>query len=956
MLTRRTVILPVLAAPLLLAQINIQGCLPSLGGGGGNNGGAVFNLPPTVIISADVTRGVAPLTVKFDSSASTDDGVIVTRQWNFGDNQSSPEIAPTHTFQTTGQFKVTLTLTDDRGASAAKSVTISVTERPVPVFLVDRTAAESAPAVFNFDGSQSFDPDGTITSYQWDFDDGSRELLPVVSHTFASPGTFQVKLTVTDNTGVTANTSRIIEVGIPRPTISFRSPASDLENIVASLDSPLWVHATYNVTADVPYNIRVGLDGDNDQCEAQSALFTAETGAEVFRMPGHTAPVRSVAFSPDRNYIISSGDDGTTRVHNAANGNLIASYSGLGGTISSSAVSADSTAFVVGTSDRNVVLRNLVNGTLLGQFAGHTGSVNGVAINTSGNRIVSGDNDGIAIVWDVPSVSQVQTLTGHTAAVNSVAFSTANQAIVVTGSDDQTAKIWNATTGALLLTLAPVFQNGQLVSGHSNSVTSVAFSPDGTRVATASVDRTAKLWDTATGAEILTFTGHNDRLTSVAFSPDGTQVITGSGDGTARIWSVATGAQVRALQPCASSISSVAFSPDGTQVLLGVAAGNDIQLDTDPPTGNDVNLRVPQAYSLAGATAGRQYFLWAELDTDRTTPVRTYATATVSVIPPYTSGIDDFTPRIPLVNDQAAVVVEPRPTRQVFDLGPLREGDRLNIAPMIVPGYSANYGETGDYAVLILDADQKMFALYDNSRMFFTPNSRPTLGHNSSKYLVVVDGGLGLRIGVSRGEGIRKRSQRVFIDYRAAQIAVGGQPPQNIDAFNASDLNGSWGSAETSQIKAAIRATIDSFFAPYNLTVSTSDDGGIEPPFNTMYVTSFGEAFDYTPYGIVDFIDPRNETQTGKIQVDAAKILDDFGGLSATDLGNAIGRVAVQQISFMLGLRKTTGISDVMAENASPIDGALSFQAAPISSSEMPNGAIGTQDAPLLLTELLGTR
>src|SRR4029077_14165622 len=79
--------------------------------------------------------------------------------------------------------------------------------------------------------------------------------------------------------------------------------------------------------------------------------------------------------------------------------------------------------------------------------------------------------------------------------------------------------------------------------GHTDRVTSVAFSPDGTRILTGSVDNTARLWDAATGTAVATLAGHTDAVRAVALSPDGTRVLTGSGDSTARLWSVFKSAQ-----------------------------------------------------------------------------------------------------------------------------------------------------------------------------------------------------------------------------------------------------------------------------------------------------------------------------------------------------------------------------------------------------------------------------
>jgi WD40 repeat protein/uncharacterized caspase-like protein len=146
---------------------------------------------------------------------------------------------------------------------------------------------------------------------------------------------------------------------------------------------------------------------------------------------------------------------------------------------------------------------------------------------------------------------------GHSDTVNSVAFSPDGN-MVLTGGDT-TARLWNAQTAQLLRTF----------SGHELAVDSVAFSRDGKAVLSGSEDGTARLWDSQTGRLVRTFSGYNGPVTSVSFSPDGETILTGSYYNTAKLWSAQTGQLLHTLAGHQDRISSVAFSPDGKTVLTG---------------------------------------------------------------------------------------------------------------------------------------------------------------------------------------------------------------------------------------------------------------------------------------------------------------------------------------------------------------------------------------------------
>ncbi|KAJ9139419.1 WD40 repeat-like protein [Pleurostoma richardsiae] len=150
----------------------------------------------------------------------------------------------------------------------------------------------------------------------------------------------------------------------------------------------------------------------------------------------------------------------------------------------------------------------------------------------------------------------LQTLMGHSKGIESVAFSPDGTKIA-SGSADKTAKIWDTALGTCLQTLR----------GHSKRVESVAFSPDGKQAVSSSEDRTIKLWDTASGDCTQTLEGHGGSVYSVAFSPDGKQLVSSSADKTVKLWDTASGNCAQTLEGHGGWVYSVAFSPDGKQVV-----------------------------------------------------------------------------------------------------------------------------------------------------------------------------------------------------------------------------------------------------------------------------------------------------------------------------------------------------------------------------------------------------
>ncbi|KAG8833251.1 hypothetical protein FRB91_000039 [Serendipita sp. 411] len=151
--------------------------------------------------------------------------------------------------------------------------------------------------------------------------------------------------------------------------------------------------------------------------------------------------------------------------------------------------------------------------------------------------------------------------TGHTGTVNSIAFSP-DGCRIVSGSADKTIRLWDIETGQIL---------GEPLRGHRANVYSVAFSPDGRQMASGSWDETIRLWDTETGQIVgEPLRGHSSSVASVAFSPDGCQIASGSWDKTIRLWDTETGQTIgEPLRGHSAPIESVVFSPDGRRLVSG---------------------------------------------------------------------------------------------------------------------------------------------------------------------------------------------------------------------------------------------------------------------------------------------------------------------------------------------------------------------------------------------------
>lgn len=352
---------------------------------------------------------------------------------------------------------------------------------------------------------------------------------------------------------------------------------------------------------------------------------------KVWRLPllpaqplgGHGDVVAAVAITADGKTAVTGGSDKTVRVYDTASGQQVRQFEGVPEAVTALALGAGDAVTAAGAANGVIKLWNTADGTAWrgppdqaadagapaasAELFGHDGPVADLSFDARSQRLISAGADGTVRVWLLPhppvllpnptgpaaamvvspdgkrlavtaTVQErpgvlireldggktVATLLGHTAAVSAMAFSRDGSTLASTGGDN-TVRVWNLADGKF-----PEVQRLTLPA----AVTSVALNDNGTQVLTVSADNVIRAWSVAEGSEVRAFPGHGGAVSSLHVA--GRTLISGSADGTVRLWNLETGADVRTLNHAAAVTAVTA--DDGGKVIASAGADKLVKL------------------------------------------------------------------------------------------------------------------------------------------------------------------------------------------------------------------------------------------------------------------------------------------------------------------------------------------------------------------------------------------
>jgi WD40 repeat protein/uncharacterized caspase-like protein len=290
-------------------------------------------------------------------------------------------------------------------------------------------------------------------------------------------------------------------------------------------------------------------------------LWNVSTGTPTLTLTGHTAVVNSVVFTREGQTLASGSNDSTIRIWDGETGTLRHRLTGHAAGVTSVAFSSDGTTLASGSIDRTIRLWAATTGAQLSTLKGYGSNFLTVAVDPRGRFLASASSDGLIRLWDLYSDAPPRALASESIKPASASSIRKNQAIafspdgttLASGGLYEGVRLWNLSTGKQSATLT------------GDSVGPLAFSPDGKYLAGVEF-KTIKLWDVSSGKLCVTFEelGLQDQINEIAFSADGKTLLSGSNDRYTRVWDVSTGERLRMFELQSNSqMTRIFLSPDG---------------------------------------------------------------------------------------------------------------------------------------------------------------------------------------------------------------------------------------------------------------------------------------------------------------------------------------------------------------------------------------------------------